>query len=178
MNSVTRKLEVASNLAIITLAIVISILGVKRFFFADTANARNAQRAKPGFTVSVPGIDWRRNGQSLVLAFSPSCHFCTESAPFYQRLVKETTTDPTIRLVGVFPESADDGEAYLRNLGVSFPTVIKGSFDKLGVSGTPTLLLVNQDGVVSHVWIGKLNPDKEREVLQQIKPGTMTSQYE
>jgi hypothetical protein len=35
----------------------------------------------------------------------------------------------------------------------------------LGVRGTPTLLLVNDAGVVTDVWTGKLQPDQEAQVL-------------
>jgi hypothetical protein len=52
---------------------------------------------------------------------------------------------------------------------VHLPEIHRGSFPKLGIDATPTLLLVNQEGVVSQVWIGKLTPEKETEVLSQIK---------
>lgn len=35
----------------------------------------------------------------------------------------------------------------------------------LGVRGTPTLLIVNDAGVVTDVWVGKLEPDQETQVL-------------
>jgi thioredoxin-related protein len=38
----------------------------------------------------------------------------------------------------------------------------------LGVQGTPTLILVNQDGKVEQSWAGKLPPEQETEVLKRI----------
>lgn len=38
----------------------------------------------------------------------------------------------------------------------------------LNVAGTPTLLLVDNNGVVQNVWIGKLTSDGEREVLAKL----------
>jgi hypothetical protein len=39
------------------------------------------------------------------------------------------------------------------------------SLNTLGVRGTPTLLLVNDVGVVTDVWVGKLQLDQEVQVL-------------
>ncbi len=167
MNSVSRKIEVAANLAILVVAVLVIVVGVKRFLLPGHADAEAGQVA-PGATVSVPGVDWRKNGESLVLALSTKCRFCTESAPFYQRLVKETEGNLSPRLVGMFPEQVNDGDQYLHRLGVNLPEVRQGSFEKLGIMGTPTLLLVNQDGIVQRVWVGKLTPEKETEVFGQI----------
>jgi len=38
----------------------------------------------------------------------------------------------------------------------------------LKVSGTSTLLLVDNHGVVQHVWTGKLTAAKEKEVLASV----------
>ncbi len=34
--------------------------------------------------------------------------------------------------------------------------------------GTPTLILVNREGGVKGVWIGKLTPDKESELVAKL----------
>ena len=35
----------------------------------------------------------------------------------------------------------------------------------IGVSGTPTLLLINRDGDVTSMWVGRLAADQEAKVL-------------
>ena len=42
----------------------------------------------------------------------------------------------------------------------------------LGVRGTPTLLLVNDAGVVTDVWVGKLEPDQQTQVLAALENKT------
>jgi hypothetical protein len=39
----------------------------------------------------------------------------------------------------------------------------------LGVRATPTLLLVNDTGVVTDVWVGRLQPDQEAQVLTALE---------
>lgn len=165
MNNVSRKIEVAANLAILVVAVLVAAVAVKRFWFSGS----DASGVTAGSHISISGVDWRKNHESLVFALSPQCHFCTESAQFYQRLVKEAGASPGTRLVGVFPEQVDSGERYLESLGVHLDEVRRESFPRLGIEATPTLLWVDQDGVVSHVWIGKLTPEKEAEVLSNIR---------
>jgi hypothetical protein len=165
MNNFSRKIEITANVAIVLVAVLVAFVAVKRFWLSGG----EVTGVSAGSRISIPGVDWRQNGESLVIALSPRCHFCTESAPFYQRLVKESAASPGAHLVGVFPEQAENGEQYLAGLGVHLPEVRRGQFPKMGIEATPTLLLVNQEGVVSHVWIGKLTPEKEADVLSQIK---------
>jgi len=41
------------------------------------------------------------------------------------------------------------------------------SLADVNVSGTPTLLLIDQTGHVLRVWVGKLDENRERDVMQQ-----------
>jgi hypothetical protein len=58
---------------------------------------------------------------------------------------------------------------YLSTLDLSVDEVRQSPLDALGVRGTPTLMFVNSGGVVTHVWIGKLPPAKEDEVLNRLR---------
>lgn len=52
--------------------------------------------------------------------------------------------------------------------GVRLDEVKQASLELIGVTGTPTLLLLNRNGVVVDTWVGKLAPDKQTEALQAI----------
>jgi hypothetical protein len=41
-------------------------------------------------------------------------------------------------------------------------------FSKIKVPGTPTLLLVDNQGKVLDVWVGKLDESRQREVLARL----------
>jgi hypothetical protein len=70
--------------------------------------------------------------------------------------------------MGVLPETVAESEFYLKNEGVHLDEVKQMSLDKLGVAGTPTMLLVNPKGVVTATWVGKLDPDRQEEALKTI----------
>jgi len=72
------------------------------------------------------------------------------------------------RLIAVFPQPVDVGKKYLNDLGVAVDDVKQAQLNSIGVQGTPTLLLINKDGVVVNAWRGKLPADKEREVIARL----------
>ncbi len=64
------------------------------------------------------------------------------------------------------PESVEQGREYLKKLNVKIDTVYENPLDSIGVRGTPTLLLVDENGVIINSWVGKLNGERESQVLR------------
>ena len=93
---------------------------------------------------------------------SPDCHFCRESAPFYRSL-----TSNKVRIVALMPDK-QKGEEYLRSEKIDFPVIVADS-QTMRVHGTPTMVLVNPNGKVAHMWSGKLTPVAEQAVLAELK---------
>jgi len=157
LTAINKRLELAANLAILVVSCLLAVVLVKAYFLNESSKEVTS-------TPSVDSLDttWNQNGQTLVLALSSNCHFCTESAPFYKQLAQ---SKGNTHLVAVLPQSLADGREYLENLGVSVDEVKQLSLDKIGVSGTPTLLLVDTSGVVKNSWVGKLSPQQEANVL-------------
>lgn len=167
MYRVREKIETTANIAIIIVALLLSITLVKNYLFrpspSDGSRGGVAQgQSGMGNKVNIARVDWARNGQTLLLILSSSCQYCTESAPFYRRLTKEVTS----HTIAVMPQSILDGQAYLDGLGVTVNEVRQESLTTLGAVGTPTLTLVNDSGVVVGSWVGKLSPEQEDEVLR------------
>jgi hypothetical protein len=135
--------------------------------------ARERASASPADLIaqklSLPGVDWNKNGRTLILALQAGCHFCTESAPFYKRLVHERARFGNTKLVAVLPESIEQSKEYLRKLDVRIDDVLQGSLIRIGIAGTPTLLLVNSSGTVTEAWTGKLDDSGQEAVLAQLR---------
>jgi thioredoxin-related protein len=112
-------------------------------------------------------VNWAQNRATLVLALQKGCHFCTESAEFYKRLLAER--EGRIRIIAVLPQEVSDASAYLSYIGVHVDRVIQSPLNAIDVRGTPTLMLVNKRGIVEKVWIGKLPTDKEVEVIKTVR---------
>lgn len=166
MNNPVRRIETIANISIIILAVLVGAVFVKRYFFAAPTEPDFEIHA--GTKVSLPDVDWIKNGQTLLIVLQRECRFCSESAPFYQRLVRETESLP-VRLLAVFPHDVDTGKKYLADMKILIKDVRQADLRSLGIRGTPTLILVNDKGEVIDSWSGKLPADKETEVLKRLQ---------
>jgi thioredoxin-related protein len=173
MRDLSKKLEIGAHIAIIVVAILVSVVLVKNYLLPhrDQPDTRSDTRPQvsAGTRLSVPDIDWAKNGRTLMVVLSTNCRFCTASAPLYQQIAQETSQRQDIKVIALFPQPVADAEKYLSSLGVAISEVKQITPDVVGVRGTPTLLLVDNTGTVQKVWIGKLPPDKESEVLKELR---------
>lgn len=167
MNNLYRKIELLANVSIILVALLIAGVLLRNYF--APAQPEPIAGIPVGNKVQLPDVDWERNGKTLLLVLKKGCHFCTESAPFYQRLVRETAGRGNVRLVAVLPDEVDESKQYLGDLGIPLDEVRQASPYSLGVGGTPTLILVDGAGKVSASWVGRLAPDKETDVLNRLQ---------
>ncbi|HSK70047.1 MAG TPA: hypothetical protein VK892_00020, partial [Pyrinomonadaceae bacterium] len=74
-----------------------------------------------------------------------------------------------IKFVAVFPTKVEDSTRYLTEHGLNGFEVKEAPISALDASGTPTLILTNDRGEVTHFWVGKLPAEKEAEVINQLK---------
>jgi hypothetical protein len=166
MKNIARTIEVIANVAIIFVALSLGIVLISRTvksYHAPSTQSANTQWGKEQ-KIQLPGVDWSKNEQTLVMAISSTCHFCTESAAFYRDIRARTH----VHTVAVLPQSINESRDYLSNLGVQVDEVLQAPLSSIDVNGTPTLMLVGRDGTVIRTWIGKLPPESEKEVLLSV----------
>lgn len=164
MDRLLKRIEIAANVAIIAVALLLGLVLIKNYLIVKQPE-NTAVFATKNAPVSLPGVNWSKNDQTLVLAVSSTCHFCTESAPFYRQLAAHNRA----RLIAVLPQSAEEGKLYLEGLGVAVDEIKQISLSSINVSGTPTLILVNNDGVITDTWVGKLQAAQEADVLSKAR---------
>ena len=167
----TRKRLVAIiNFAIVAVALLLGYVCVKKFLLTPAA----AKPADPapivvGTRISIPDVVWSRTRKTMVVALLRDCRFCSQSAPFYKRLVEKANGNKNLQLVAVLPHDAATTQEYLKSIGVAFSEVRLSPLNKIGVSGTPTILLLNDQGAITASWVGALTADQENEVLRRVE---------
>jgi thiol-disulfide isomerase/thioredoxin len=173
MNSFRKNIELAANVAIVVTAVLLcAALFKSHFTTSPTPVAGDDQpnpnkEIRPKERVNLPEVDWRKNGQTLLLVLSTTCHYCSESTAFYQQLAKER--DGKTRIIAALPQPSDEGREYLEKHGVTVNDIKQVELGSIGVSGTPTLILVDDGGVAEGVWVGKLTRADEAKVLNRIR---------
>lgn len=119
-----------------------------------------------GTPVSLRGIDWAHNGETLLLFLSPSCRYCTKSAPFYSAL-SERRSD-VFQMVAVFETDPATSKEYLMQHNINNTAVEQAMFTPLSISSTPTLVLADHNGRVDKTWIGYLDAAERADLLGRI----------
>jgi hypothetical protein len=168
MKDVSKRIEVLANVAIIVVAILLAAVLARNYLFGG-AGRPNRDTLTPGKKLSIDGVDWAKNDRTLLLVVAKNCHFCSESAPFYQRLDLEVSQGSDVKLLAIVPHDVQQGREYLDGLKVRVDDVKQADINSMGIGGTPTVVMVGSDGVVKNVWTGKLPPETESQVIEQIR---------
>lgn len=171
MREIHKKIQTISNVAIIIVALMFGGVLVKSYLLPASQQpaAVENEDVKVGTKLSLPDVDWSKSDKNLVLVLSTSCHFCSESTPFYQKLAQmKTGRGNDARLIAVMPQTVSEAQAYLSEHHISVDEVRQANLDTVNVRGTPTLVLVDRNGTVVDSWKGKLPPEKETEVARRM----------
>ena len=174
-----KKVEVLANVAVIITSIVVCTVLVKRYLLSPTkgqaaavsaplgtSGGSSSRSIERGTKIGLPSIDWTRSDRTLILALSTSCHFCSESAPLYEKLQQQRKTG--VRLLALFPQPLEESRRYLSTIGVSVDDVVQSPLSVIGASGTPTLILVDSQGAVIDSWVGKLSESAAEPILSLV----------
>lgn len=159
-------MEALVNVAIVAVAVAICAVLAKQYLVTGAAGRMRGPEV--GSRVELEGVDLSGEGRALLLVLQKGCRFCTESAPFYQRVAREAAArGGRVKLYAVLPDDAEEGRRYLGELGVPVERVAQARPGSLEVTGTPTLIMLER-GAVSDVWVGALPPEREAEVLARL----------
>jgi len=160
-----KKLTIASNVAIILVSAVLVFTLVRNEFRARNSHTMQRPNAEEligkAFPVSQP---WNAYRQTVVLVLSVTCRYCAASGPFYQQLT-QIAAERHVNVVALLPEPKSESVPFLSRLGLKIQSIQQADPWSVGVSGTPTLLLVDNSGIVRHVFRGQLQPTDQDKVI-------------
>ncbi len=162
-----KKIETLANVAIILVACVLCFVVIHRYYFSAPNQVKSVEL---GSKLVAPGVDWAAAERTLVVAISTTCHYCSESAGFYQRLAAQSKQAKNVHLMAVLPQGTAEAREHLTKEGVEIADVRQMPLAQIHVLGTPTLILVDRAGTVKSVWVGKLPHNTEDEVVKAVFP--------
>jgi hypothetical protein len=164
------KLEKATNVAIIMACTALVGNLAWNYYKSSRPIPLPPPPIAKGTEIKLPGAAPANPQPTLVLALSKNCRFCQESVGFYQKLTAFKNSSPQgLRLVAVLPQSQEEAESYLKEQGIGADEVISMDVSKLGVRGTPTLLLLDGQNKLEELWTGKLDDSQESQVMERLK---------
>jgi thioredoxin-related protein len=164
-------LDTAANIAIILVCAIAAVVLIRNQFFPR-------QVQQPGMPppiekgeqfAQLKAVVPAGSNRTLVVAVQPGCHFCNDSLPFYKRIIDQRNQkDSPVKFLAAVPsdEAKPEESQKFASVGAQPDGMVKLDFSAVKVPGTPTLLLVDNNGKVLNVWVGKLDADGEKEVLK------------
>jgi AhpC/TSA family len=159
------KIEAIANTAVIIVAVVVGSVFLKDRFSAPPPESVDVKAGDK--LPNLDGWNWAAHDQTLVLFLRKGCHFCEDSVPFYQRLIaQQQEAGSNAPILAVFPDSADTVKEVVQSERLLLHVLAGVPLERVKVSGTPTVLLVDRTGTVLNAWIGMLSPRQELEVIK------------
>jgi rhodanese-related sulfurtransferase len=123
----------------------------------------------PGSKLQVAGVNWAGQHESLVFVMSTTCHYCSESAPFYRRLTSALNQRADLQVLAVLPQAVDEDRRYLESLGVPIQDIRQADLKSIRVPLTPSLIRVSDAGQVLDIWTGRLSSKQEQDVFNRLQ---------
>jgi hypothetical protein len=167
MDRMRRNLDLATNVAILLVCILIGYVALTRYILPGPTTER-IDGPQIGTRLNIQGLPWEASNQYLVLALSTQCHFCSESAPFYQKL-SAAAEAKGVPIIAVLPQPIEQSKQYLETIGVQTQHQLQMQLSKINVVGTPTIVLTDRQGIAKNIWVGKLSGEQEADVLKRIE---------
>ncbi len=153
------SVKIAFVLACAAVAVNASLDIYQRVHSPAPSRPEPAVAFRPGSKApTVPGIDFSSSERTLLLFVSTHCTHCEKSTPFYDKLAKVVAraarSEGKLRTVAVFPQTAEDVDTFKAKVNLTIEAVPGVPLHTVGVTATPTVLLVSQAGVVTQAWVG------------------------
>lgn len=166
---VKNSLELVTNIAVLLIALV--VLGNFAWHYLSP---KPRLRLQSGLQKGDPfpelqSIDYSNSPQTLLIAISSRCEFCSESVPFYKQVSDAgLESSNSTRIVAVFPDPEDEARQYIQQKHLSMSFVARVNFKALNLVATPTVILVDNTGKILDFWIGKPSKEAEQQILKAI----------
>ena len=165
-----RYCDVAANLATTALCVGILVSLIQHHGTSDYADRGGS---KPALVVGapfpeLPGASYGRHRLTLAVFLNTRCIACQESVPDYDMFHKAVANSNGIQFVGVFKRESSQAIA---DFGFRSQAVQVQDFGPFRVSGTPTTVLIGNNGKIIDFWIGRLPAKASEKILQRIKGG-------
>ena len=165
-NNLRSNIELGAQILIALAVVIAAGVLVKRSIFPRQPSPENRPRINAGENLNVPNVDWAQNKKSLVFFLKKDCSFCTSSAPFYRQLLAEASKR-SVKSLAILPDSDQEAREYITYLKLPIDTVQTGSLEPYKITGTPTVLFVDRQGIVRNVWFGAAR-EREKEMRDQL----------
>jgi hypothetical protein len=163
-----RYLKFLPTILIIGAIVTVCVIAIGSRWHSASNHNVSAPTRRPiiGSKIAISGEAFANHESTLILALQENCHFCSDSAGFYQYLEHVALSKKGLHLMIIMPRQ--NMHEYITKLRLKVEDIKTTPFDILNIGGTPTLILVDNNGIVRKAWIGRLPSPMEDDVLSTL----------
>jgi len=166
-------LDTVANIAIILVCAIAAFILIRNNFFnkPQPGGPRPPEAAVGEQYDALRQVVPAGSDSALVVAVAPTCHFCTESMPFYKQLLEQRDQKGSnTKVIAAVPreEAKAEEQQKMASAGVNPDALVVLDFQNIKVPGTPTILHVDNQGKILGVWVGKQDSSGEKEILKAL----------
>lgn len=154
---------------LVAFVLVCAGLLLQRLFAPTDHPGAGVDQALSGRPLDVPGVNWNKHRLNVAVYLGTHCGFCRKSMPFYRRLA-DARLEAGAALAVISLEPPPTVQEFLASFNVSADSV-RQITKPIGLTGTPTLLIIDSGGIVHKAWRGVLAAEQEKEILTIMRQG-------
>jgi thioredoxin-related protein len=171
---IQRYLEIGTNIAVLLVATVVVYVCTWTYFHANRKTQLLAGLQTGTVLTNLSNINYNQSSKTLIIAMNTNCGYCQASVPFYNQLTElQKTKAKGSRIIAVLPNNEEEVKQFTQQNHLNIETASSVNLRPLKITGTPTLVLVDGNGIIHDFWLGKLSQDQEQEVIKAISTSTM-----
>ena len=123
-----------------------------------------------GKRIVLPDFEWHDGIRNIVLLASATCPACNDGITFYRSLGKYARDVPELRFVIAAVGNVETVRNWADTHGIQYDVLVDlRNAVSFGFSLTPTLLLMDDDGVVTDVLLRRLSTEEESVLWERLR---------
>ena len=123
-----------------------------------------------GTRIVLPGFEWHDGIRHIFLLASATCPACNDGITFYRSLGKYAGDVPELRFVMAAAGDVEAVRNWADTHGIQYDVLVDlRNAVSFGFSLTPTLLLMDDDGVVTDVLLRRFSAEEESVLWERLR---------
>lgn len=159
-------LDYTSSVAVIGVCLLIGGSFINDRFLVPRPKPVQGLRTGQVFP-AIKGINYADKKLTMLFFANTQCAACLQSVPDIKKVAGVVEGTRRAQAFGVFSESQSQLAAH-RELGFALPSVTVQSFAPYSVAATPTTIVVNQEGRIQNIWIGRMETGTLERLLKDL----------
>lgn len=154
-------LEITANILVLIMAVSLVTFFVHKNYYPQEKSFEAMTLKKGTAFRGLEEVDFSNHPNTLILALSTKCPYCTQSIPFYKRLLETNKNSDDLRLIAIYPQPQSEIDRYLTEYNLQIKSIPDVKFLNINMEATPTLVWINSNKEIVRSWQGFLNKEAE-----------------